>query len=495
MVSVVVTSLLTGVLVSYGMTLPRLAGVIARIQFFPAAMAFSLVTIVFWLIATLLFGRIYCSTVCPLGALQDLFSRLFHRKDYHYRLALTRVRYLFIALTVGCLLIGLSSIAAWLDPYSLYARGCVYLVKPVWGWLVNIFASSPVRIGVASLLGSVTSILLLGAVAAVAAKRGRLICNTVCPVGTTLGFVSRYSIFHIDINTDLCIQCRKCEYVCKAECIDLTSHVIDTSRCVACFNCLPVCPNDAIRYTTTRHQLSIPMLMRTGGAVAGPTAGMTGGQHVESSTLPGDKLVLDRRAFLATGLVLAASPAVLAARKKSPLAGGLLEGQSPAAPLTPVTPPGVSSRQQFLERCTGCGLCISHCPTGVLRPSTTQYGLLRALHPVKNYDIARCAYTCTRCTNLCPTGALHPLTKEEKKRDSVGLARVTLSRCISWAKNEPCGKCAEACPAEAIEMQPTDAPRHGPAPTVDPALCIGCGACQYVCPAKPYKAIIVEGIP
>lgn len=501
-VATVVTALLTAVIVSHAMTIPRLAGFLAKVQFLPAAMAFSVGTVVVTLIATLIYGRIYCSTICPLGAFQDIFARLprmgkRHRRRpssfYHYREPSQRLRNLFLTVTLLSILLGISVVVTFLDPYSIYSRGCVYILQPAWLWISNFFSSKPVQIAAASITGIATSVVTLGLIAFTASRSGRIFCNTICPVGTTLGYVSKYSVFHIDINTDKCIQCRDCEHVCKSQCIDLTSHVVDMSRCVVCFDCLTVCPNDAIHYTTNRHQLSIPMMMRTDSdSLAGSTTAGYGGGRVDAS--PGSKLVLDRRAFLATGLVVAASPLVAKTKKMSRLAGGIFNGQQPSEVPVAVTPPGVFDRKEFLDRCTGCGLCISHCMTGVLRPSTTEYGLLRVLHPVKDYDRARCAVGCTRCTNLCPTGALHPLTKEEKLHSPVGLARVDLTLCTSFTKNETCGKCAEACKPEAITMSNRHIASRGLAPVIDPSRCIGCGSCQFVCPSLPSKAIIVSGL-
>ena len=82
--------------------------------------------------------------------------------------------------------------------------------------------------------------------------------------------MSRFSILQMDIDTDLCINCRKCEDVCKGQCIDLTDHVVDGSRCVNCFDCVDICPNRAIRYTTRRHRLSTPLMQRVSGLAKRP---------------------------------------------------------------------------------------------------------------------------------------------------------------------------------------------------------------------------------
>ncbi len=266
-VAVAMWAIVTYGLVSYGLTVPALAERIEEVQFFNAAMLFSLSTIIIWLIATLVFGRIYCSVACPLGVFQDICARLTRlgrrgrRREYHYRPALSKCRNITLAIVLAAILLGVSAVTDLANPWTLYARACDYLFKPLWGTVLNLFADPAVKITVASVAGIIVAALSIIAVGVLAAWNGRIFCNTICPVGTTLGYVSRYSIFHIDINTDKCIQCRKCEHVCKSSCIDLTSHVVDSSRCVDCFDCLPVCPNDAIHYTWERHQLSIPMMM------------------------------------------------------------------------------------------------------------------------------------------------------------------------------------------------------------------------------------------
>ena len=248
-------------------------------------MTFAIGYFILWLIVTLIFGRIYCSTVCPAGTYQDICARLRRigrnraRHDYHYEPPMTRTRYISLAIVVLTVLLGLPLIISLVDPYSIYTRFCVNLLNPllkatlgdrfIADGIPDVACAAELHLMGASLLGLIISLLSMGILAWLAARNGRTFCNSICPVGTTLGFISRNSIFHIDINTDKCIQCRNCEHVCKASCIDLIDHVVDSSRCVTCFNCITVCPNDAIRYTTERHQLAIPMMQKIPFAGAG----------------------------------------------------------------------------------------------------------------------------------------------------------------------------------------------------------------------------------
>lgn len=278
----------TCMLVSYGMRFQTFAGWIARVQFMDAAMAFSISTVILWLLATLIFGRIYCSVACPLGVWQDMCARSMRmtrkarkKRRYHYSPELAKCRNISLAIVLLALVFGVSVVTHLIDPWSIYSRTCVYIVKPAWGWLVNLMSQTPVMIATASIAGIIVAGVSIVAISIVAAKNGRTYCNSICPVGTALGYVSRYSIFHIDINTDKCIQCRKCEHECKSSCIDLTSHVVDSSRCVDCFDCLPVCPNDAIHYTWIRHQLSIPMMQKI-HPLAGSAQCMSGSNNAMS---------------------------------------------------------------------------------------------------------------------------------------------------------------------------------------------------------------------
>ena len=273
-VSLLVISVLTAT-VSWGvMWCPWIYEWIDRVQILPAAVRFSMVTFVTWLLITLVFGRVYCSSVCPLGTLQDISARAVRlgkrKRVYRYSPPRTLWRYCMLVVTLACLLAGFWLAVSLLDPYELYVRFCTDTIAPASRAVVDAGVCAGVShrdfvpILLTSLTATALSALLLLAVLIIAARSGRSICNTLCPVGTMLGLISRYSVWQMDIDTDLCTQCRKCEDVCKGGCINLTDHVVDGSRCVMCMDCVTVCENNAINYTWRRKQLADPMMQRIG---------------------------------------------------------------------------------------------------------------------------------------------------------------------------------------------------------------------------------------
>ncbi len=231
--------------------------VFVRMQILTALLTGVALCLLFWAIVTLLYGRIYCSTVCPLGTLMDCVSttsRLVRRRhrSYHYTPPARRTRIVFLLLTFVTLLSGSALIPTLLDPYSAYARMVEELLAKPFG-----HASGAVRFSAASFS---VAVLTAVTVVAVAWKNGRTLCNTVCPVGTVLGYGARRSYFHIEIDPDRCIGCGECERVCKAGCIKLPEKIVDTSRCVVCFDCTSACQNSAINYKSGRYRLGMPMM-------------------------------------------------------------------------------------------------------------------------------------------------------------------------------------------------------------------------------------------
>ena len=226
------------------------------------------------LTATVSWGVMWCPWIYEwIDRVQILPAavRLGKRKRvYRYSPPRTLWRYSMLVVTLACLLAGFWLAVSLLDPYELYVRFCTDTIAPASRAVVDAGVCAGVShrdfvpILLTSLTATALSALLLLAVLIIAARSGRSICNTLCPVGTMLGLISRYSVWQMDIDTDLCTQCRKCEDVCKGGCINLTDHVVDGSRCVMCMDCVNVCENNAINYTWRRKQLADPMMQRIG---------------------------------------------------------------------------------------------------------------------------------------------------------------------------------------------------------------------------------------
>lgn len=233
--------------------------VFVRMQILTALLSGVAMVLAFWAVVTLLYGRIYCSTVCPMGTLMDCVaagSRALRRRkaSYRYTGPSRRTRVLFLVATFAALLSGIGLLPTLFDPYSAYAR----IVEELIARPLGLYEPQARFAATTLAIAAVTALLVV----AVVWKNGRLLCNTLCPVGTVLGYGGSRSYFHIEIDPDKCINCGECERVCKAQCIKLPEKLVDGSRCVVCFDCTAVCPNSAISYKSGRFRLGMPLMQR-----------------------------------------------------------------------------------------------------------------------------------------------------------------------------------------------------------------------------------------
>ena len=463
-------------------TLHHWLGWMAKIQFLPAVLALNVGVIVGLVLLTLVFGRVYCSVICPLGVFQDGVAHLRARrskKPYKYHKEMKVVRYAIWVAFVVCLVAGVHVVVSVLAPYSAYGRMVQNLLQPLYLWGNNLLATISEHFGsyafyekevwLKSVPSLIVAIITLVVVVVLAHVGGREYCNSVCPVGTTLSFLSRFAAFRPMIDHDKCKHCKQCELHCKASCIQIgkDSEHIDYSRCVDCFNCIDTCKFGALKYRFAWGKTVTPS---------------------EASVSHG------KRAFIAGTAVAVGAAAMKGVQAKAQslgkVDGGFAEVLPKQAPEreVPLTPPGSVSVKHFYQHCSACQLCIAECPNNVLRPSSKADHLMQ---PEMSFDKGFCRPECTRCSELCPAGAIKPIGREGKTQYHVGTAAVNRQLCIAEKKTS-CGKCAQVCPSGAIQMVHIE-DRGVEVPTVNEELCIGCGACEFYCPSRPVSAITVNG--
>lgn len=477
LISVIIVTLL---FLDFTGTVHHWAGWMAKIQFLPALLALNFVVIAGLIVLTLVFGRLYCSVICPLGIMQDGFAWLgkrAKRNRYGYSAAKNILRYTLLIIMAVAIIAGINSLVVLLAPYSAYGRIVHSMLSPVWIWANNMLAGwaeshdsyafyrvDYISAGTVTICVAAVTLVIL---AVLAWRNGRTYCNTICPVGTVLGFFSRFSLLRPVIDTSKCNGCGLCARNCKSACIDSKNHAIDYSRCVTCFDCIGKCHKGAISYSRLRP--------------AGKTEGNKPGATDAS-----------RRQFLSATAAISAS--IAASAQEKTVDGGLAVITDKKIPerRTRIVPPGAQSIRNLTSHCTACQLCVSVCPNGVLRPSSD---LSTLMQPESSYERGYCRPECTKCSEVCPAGAIRPITADDKAATQIGHAVWVKANCIPVTDGVKCGNCARHCPVGAISMVSLEAdnPDSPRIPAVNIERCIGCGACENLCPARPFSAIYVEG--
>lgn len=469
----------------------------AEIQFLPALLAANVGVVLALIIITFLFGRIYCSVICPLGVMQDIISffrsRLKKKNKFRFSYSPEKkwLKYLSLAIFFLALFAGVQVIISILAPYSAYGRIAVNLIAPIYqlgnnlaAWIaekVDSYAFYSTEIWIKSISSLVVALLTFGILFFLAWRSGRTYCNTICPVGTILGAISRFSLFAPVIDTSKCVNCNLCNRQCKSSCINSKNHKIDYSRCVVCGDCIDICKEGAIKYKFRLGNNKAEKIEQMGNSNMDAGGRQTAGKQADG-----------RRAFLTTIAITGSALALKGQDFKAD--GGLADVSKADNPerKTPIVPAGAWSVKNFHNHCTACQLCINVCPNKVLKPSTSLESLME---PQMSYTDGYCRPECVACSTICPTGAIRPITREEKSSIMIGLAKIDLTRCVVNTDDVSCGNCARHCPAGAIRMvrKDPDDKTSLRIPSVNEEKCIGCGACENLCPARPLTAIHVEG--
>lgn len=511
-------------------------GWLAKIQFLPAVLALNFVVIAILLVLTLLFGRIYCSVICPLGIFQDCVSNLSSRRKgkkarFSYSKEIKWLRYGVLVLFVIALVAGLNALVALLAPYSAYGRMVQSLLAPVWQWGNNLLAWIAERqdsyafvtkeVWLKSLPTLIVAAVTFIVVVVLAWRNGRTYCNTICPVGTTLSFFSRFAMFRPVIDKSKCKSCHACERKCKAACIDVDNHKIDYSRCVDCFDCIDSCRLGALKYrfawgrgvgsgstgAETPQNAPVGSKMTSDESKNGQNRSSAAptpvaepvvrqGSQTTEATDKGRRAFLVGGAAVIGGSLLSSIPmrAEEEEIKDKKRDGGFAEVLPKKAPnrKTPITPFGSESVEKFYKHCTACQLCVTVCPNNVLRPSSR---LEHLMQPEMSFEKGYCRPECVKCSEVCPAGAILKITPEEKTEWKVGTAGVDYDLCVVNRDGVSCGNCAHHCPVGAIRMvrKNPDDEKSPRIPSVNEEKCIGCGACENLCPSRPISAITVNG--
>lgn len=353
---------------------------------------------------TLLFGRFYCSTLCPFGILQEIAALIFNRvnepqEKYPYK-------YFIAALTAGFMIGGSAMLIRYIEPYTTF------------GSMITL---------------SVFGIILTLAVLALVFFKNRFFCANICPVGTILGLIAKFSVNKIHMDEDICISCGICSRTCPTGCINYIDNIVDNENCLKCMKCLEACPKQAMQY---------------------------GIMQKKSEEEEKEKFSLNRR-----NLILTASAFVL-------LGGAIKAGLEISKKLSDklknvILPPGSVNESRLLSKCLNCNLCVKNCPNGIIQKGDKNFG---AVHINMEKGNKHCKYDCHKCSEVCPSGAIKKLSLEEKQKTRISMAVVNEEKCHS------CSSCVIACPTGAISLN--DAQKA----VIDSSKCIGCGKCRSVCP-------------
>lgn len=364
---------------------------------------FSLAALVLFLIViavTLIFGRIYCSMICPFGILQEFAAILFRKKENKPQKSFG-FKYIIAALTFGVLIGGSAIAVRYIDPYTIFG--------------------SAVRCSVFGITAALT-------VLAIVFFKNRFFCTNICPAGAVLGLISKFSLFKIYLDNDMCVSCGLCAKNCPSGCINKDEKLVDNETCIKCLKCLGACKKGGVHY-------GIPPKVPV-------------------------KFNIGRRNFIWTTAAFV-------------MLGGALKAGVEIADNTMkkfrdiILPPGAVSENRMFNKCLNCNLCVENCPNKILTNADEKF-------PTVHIDYTKgekfCKYDCNECSKVCPSGAIKKISLEEKQKTRIGMAAINSEKCSK------CGICSFECPAGAITRLSDGSV------SLNGLKCIGCGKCTAACP-------------
>ncbi len=436
------------------------------------------------LLASVIFGRVWCGWLCPMGKMLDWLSPRKPPIKKKVSEKWRTVKYLlFMVLIFGAVLGNQSLVIA--DPISILTRtmttvlwpGLRFMVFEVESFLYNfdllwpgldVFNAKillPLFQGIESVfIAALPIFLFFAAIVGLNWITERFWCRYLCPLGGMLGLFSRSSIFRREVG-DACTSCELCAPNCPTGTIDKENNFVsDPAECIYCYDCAADCPVQAISFP-------------------GHTPFLESAKRQAYD--PNRRQVLLSMAGTAAGVSLAG-----------------IETIQRRQPERMIRPPG-ATLTDFTSVCMRCGECVRVCPTQGLQPSLLEGGWQNVFTPHLVPRLGYCSFSCDACVQVCPTGAIPQITLTQKQQTSIGLASINTDRCLPWAYNTTCSVCEEMCPLaeKAIHQEEVEAINaQGDViilkrPYVLRELCIGCGICEYYCPAGGEAAIQVETLP
>jgi polyferredoxin len=455
---------------------------------------------------TLVFGRVFCGWICPFGTLHHFFGWIFPSR---YLRGNRRVesnkthwwqagKYYIMWGFLGAAVVG-SSIGGLLDPICVAVRTIGLGVIPALQYFgvrsATVIASSNVR----ALQNATDSAQDFLARTVWTANQGyfhqtwlivfflvgvlfmnrfipRFWCRALCPLGAFLGVFSRFSLFGMEKDHAKCTDCNLCLVNCQGADSPQGGVKHRQDECHMCLNCESACPEDVIKFR---------FLPKRTSTISKP--------NLERRTL---MAATAAGAVCIPGLRIANWPDKAYSEKV-------------------IRPPGAVEERAFLERCIRCAECMKVCPNNALHPAFFEAGIEGLWTPILIPRIGYCEFSCVLCGQVCPTGAIQKITEQQKmgigqKPVTIGTAMYDHGRCLPWAMATPCIVCEEFCPTspKAIWAEEVEVPKRSSKydkggeqaamltvkvqrPHVDPTLCVGCGACEKVCPIVDKPAVYV----